>query len=66
MSEPATRPGRRQTARPHCAICGEVAREPIAFDMVRPSLAAGLVAAHPNLTANDVICPAHVAEQRKR
>src|SRR5947207_16018923 len=67
MGEPtAPLPRRRQTSRPHCAICGEATREPIAFGMVRPSLAAGLAAAHPNLTANDVICRKHLTEQRTR
>jgi hypothetical protein len=28
--------------------------------MVRPSLASGLVAAHPNLSLNDVICRKHL------
>ena len=68
MSEPnpARPPRRRQAIRPQCAICGETMREPIAFGMVRPSLAAGLVAAHPNLTANDTICRKHLIEQRTR
>ena len=67
MSEPtAPLPRRRQTSRPHCAICGEATREPIAFGVVRPSLAAGLAAAHPNLTANDVICRKHLTEHRTR
>ena len=34
--------------------------------MVRPSLAAGLAAAHPNLAANDTICRKHLTEQRTR
>ena len=68
MSEPtpAPLPRRRQAARPHCAICGDATREPIAFGMVRPSLATGLSAAHPNLTASDVICRKHLTEQRTR
>lgn len=68
MSEPGPAlPQRRRSApRPHCAICGEATREPIAFGMVRPSLAAGLAAAHPELTPNDVICRKHLTEQRTR
>lgn len=57
---------RRPTTRPHCAICGEVTREPIAFSIVRPSLATGLAATHPNLTADDFICRKHLTEQRTR
>jgi uncharacterized membrane protein len=34
--------------------------------MVRPALAAGLAAAHPNLTGNDWICRKHVTQQRTR
>jgi uncharacterized membrane protein len=57
---------RHQTISPQCAICGEVTREPIAFGMVRPSLANGLAAEHPHLTANDTICRKHLTEQRTR
>jgi uncharacterized membrane protein len=63
----SARPLRRgPVERPHCAICGEATRQPIAFGMVRPSLATGLAAAHPNLTADDVICRRHLTEQRTR
>jgi uncharacterized membrane protein len=34
--------------------------------MVRPSLANGLIAAHPNLAADDVICRKHLTDQRTR
>jgi uncharacterized membrane protein len=61
---PPTR--RRQAARPHCAICGEATREPIAFGIIRPSLANGLAVTHPNLTHNDVICRKHLTEERTR
>jgi hypothetical protein len=66
MSEPTSTSRRQQAARPHCAMCGEATREPIAFGMVRPSLATGLVAAHPQLKADDVICRKHLTEQRTR
>ncbi len=66
MSEPPPPPSRRQKPRPRCAICGEPVREPIAFGMVRPSLALGLAAAHPTLTADDVICRKHVTQERAR
>ncbi len=65
VSIPAT-PRRRQAGRPHCAICGETMRERIVFGMVRPSLAVGLAAAHPNLAAEDVICRKHLTDQRTR
>jgi uncharacterized membrane protein len=68
MSDPPPehRKPRRQATRPLCAICGEAAREPVAFGMVRPSLAARLAEAQPNLTADDVICRRHLTEQRAR
>ena len=68
MSEPSTTPAprRRQAARPHCAICGEPTREPIAYGTVRPSLANRLTAEHPHLSANDVICRRHLTEHRTR
>jgi uncharacterized membrane protein len=66
MSEPTPTTRRQQTARPHCAMCGEATREPIAFGMVRPSLATRLVAAHPQLKADDVICRKHLTEERTR
>jgi len=68
MSEPnrVHLPRRQQAIRPQCVICGEAIREPIAFGMVRPSLAAGLAATHPNLTVNDTICRKHLTEQRTR
>ena len=34
--------------------------------MVRPSLSAGLLAAHPKLSAEDVICRKHLTQQRTR
>jgi uncharacterized membrane protein len=61
---PEHRKPRRQANRPPCAICGETAREPVAFGTVRPSLTARLAIAHPNLTADDVICRRHLTEQR--
>jgi uncharacterized membrane protein len=66
QSTPAHPPRSRPAARPHCAVCGEATREPIAFGMIRPSLAAGLAAVHPNLKPDDVICRQHLTEQRTR
>ena len=44
MSEPTlARPARRRlAANPQCAICSEATRNPVAFGMVRPSLATGI------------------------
>jgi len=68
VSEPSTTPthGRRANHRPHCAICGAQAHEPIAFGMARPSLASRLATKHPNLTADDIICRKHLTEERTR
>ena len=57
---------RRPPARPQCIVCGQPMRDPIAFGMVRPALAAGLAVAHPELTTNDLICRKHLTEQRTR
>jgi len=63
-------------ARPHatqprhapvvCAICGEPTAEPIPFGSVRPSLAAGLATAHPDLAPDGMICRKHLTEERTR
>ncbi len=68
MPEPHSshRVGNRQNHHALCAICGAVAHEPIAFAIVRPALSAGLSAAHPNMTADSVICRKHLTEQRTR
>jgi uncharacterized membrane protein len=63
---PVHRQSHRQAIRSKCAICGETAREPIAFGTIRPSLATGLAATYPDLTANDMICRRHLTEQRTR
>ena len=49
-----------------CAICGETTREAVAFGMVRPSLASGLMTTHPNLAPEDLICRKHLTQQRTR
>lgn len=56
----------RQRKGTPCAICGQPSREPIMFGLVRPSLASGLAAKHPNLSPDDVICRKHLTEQRTR
>jgi uncharacterized membrane protein len=62
-SEP-TSPRRR--ARPHCAICGKEARQPLRFGAVRPAIASLVAADHPNLTADDIVCAHHVSDYRTR
>ena len=63
---PSSRSKRTADAGTRCAICGETTREPVAFGIVRPSLASGLCATHPQLTAADVICRKHLTEERTR
>ncbi len=57
---------RHNAGRPRCAICGEPIREAIAFGMVRPALATRIIAAHPEIGANDLICRRHLTEERTR
>ena len=47
---PAAASPPRKRPRPHCAICGKEAREPIRFSMVRPAIAGLMTAEHPNLS----------------
>ena len=56
----------RRLSRPRCAICGKESREPIAFSMIRPSVAGLIAAAHPTIAAEDAICRHHLAEFRIR
>lgn len=49
-----------------CRICGALVEQPVAFGIVRPSLAAGLLKAHPGLTSDDRICRKHLTEERSR
>jgi uncharacterized membrane protein len=51
---------------PHCAICGKEARQPTPFSLVRPSLATAILAEHPGLTADSVICREHLVDYRTR
>ncbi|MEZ5849372.1 MAG: DUF1003 domain-containing protein [Hyphomicrobiaceae bacterium] len=57
---------RRGAGRPRCAICGEPTREAIAFGVVRPALATGIAASHPDIGPNDAICRRHLTEERTR
>ncbi len=52
--------------RPHCAICGKEARQPLSFGAVRPAIASMVAADHPNLTADDVVCAHHISDYRTR
>jgi uncharacterized membrane protein len=63
-SSPPAAPRRR--TRPHCAICGKEARQPMRFDAVRPEIAALIAADHPELKPGDLICERHVADYRTR
>jgi uncharacterized membrane protein len=56
----------RRRTRPHCAICGKEARQPMRFDAVRPEIAALIAADHPDLKPGDPICERHVADYRTR
>lgn len=49
-----------------CKICGASAEAPVAFGMVRPSLAVGLLKAHPEIGPDDLICRKHLTEERSR
>jgi len=61
-SEPPKPPRRR----PRCAICGNEARQPTPFGLVRPALAAMIAAEHPDLTPDSLICRAHLVDYRTR
>ena len=66
-SSPSTPvPAPRKRPRPHCAVCGKEAREPIRFGSVRPAIAGLMSVDHPNLTADDVVCGHHVSDYRTR
>jgi uncharacterized membrane protein len=60
------------TAKPHrrprlrCAICGEEAREPLSFGLIRPAIAQAILAEHPSLTADSIICRKHLIPYRSR
>ncbi len=52
--------------RPRCAICGQDAREPTTFSLVRPTLAEMILKDHPELTADAVFCGRHLTPYRTR
>jgi uncharacterized membrane protein len=48
----------------HCAICGKEAEKPRAFGMVRAAVAQTMLADHPELHADSVICGKHAVPYR--
>jgi len=68
MSEPSATPSprRRQGVRRPCAICGAAASQPAVFGTIRSELANQLLADHPQLAADDVICGHHLTDVRTR
>ena len=52
--------------RPHCALCGKEAREPMRYGAVRPAIAKLMSAEHPELVPEDVLCGRHVGDFRTR
>ena len=50
--------------KPVCAICGKEASKPRAFGMVRPAIAQTMLADHPDLHADSIICSKHAAPYR--
>jgi uncharacterized membrane protein len=56
----------RRRPRPHCAICGKEAREPMRFGAVRPAIAGLMTTEHPDLSADDIVCGRHVSDYRTR
>lgn len=59
-------PPPHKRVRPHCAICGKEARDPVIFGAVRAAIAKGIAAQHPDLGADDVLCGHHVSDFRTR
>jgi len=49
-----------------CAICGKEASKPRAFGMVRPAIAQTMLADHPDLHADSIICSKHAAPYRSQ
>ena len=57
---------RKRRARPRCAVCHEEVREPLEFGMIRPAIAQAILADHPGLTPDLVICRKHLIAYRTR
>jgi uncharacterized membrane protein len=66
--QPNNAPARhiRRLPRPRCAICHEVAHQPLEFGMIRPAIAQAMLADHPGLTADSAICRKHLIAYRTR
>ncbi len=63
---PESAPPPKKRPRPHCAICGKDAREPLRFETVRPAIAGLMMGEHPHLVPEDVVCHRHVSDYRTR
>ena len=59
-------PTKSARRRKPCAICGKEARDARAFGMIRPAVAQAMLADHPDLTANSIICGKHASPYRSR
>ena len=61
------KPARRhQHTHQRCAICGNAPRQPMPFGLVLPALATMMVAEHPDLSAESLICRDHGTAYRTR
>jgi hypothetical protein len=63
MSE---KPAPEAKPRAHCVICGQESREPLKFGTIRPAIAQAMLADHPELTADSIVCRKHVVPYRTR
>jgi uncharacterized membrane protein len=59
-------PTKSARRRKPCAICGKEARDARAFGMIRPAVAQAMLADHPDLTADSIICGKHASPYRSR
>jgi uncharacterized membrane protein len=64
--EPTPPKSNRHKPHARCAICGEDARDPVAFGTIRPAIAALIAADRPGLTADAAICREHLVGYRTR
>jgi uncharacterized membrane protein len=56
----------RRRTHPSCAICGETAHDPLDFGMIRAPIAKAMLAEHPELTPESIICRKHLIPYRTR
>ena len=69
MSEQSSAPAAPKAPRkprPRCAIDGDIAREPIEFGSIRPAIAQAMLADHPELTPDSIVCRKHLVAYRSR